>query len=60
MGLTKDLDERASMACFFFNWVLQNMMVPGHVEQWMIIMDFEGVSIGEIPVKSLKNLISTL
>jgi hypothetical protein len=37
-----------------FNWVIQNMMVPGKVETWVIIQDFKDVNSSQIPMKMLK------
>ena len=58
--LDKDLEGRARVAYAFFDWILANMMVPGHVESWIMIMDFDGVSLGEIPIKQLKNFTAAM
>lgn len=48
------------IACYFFDWVVQNFMVSGHIESWLVIMDFKDVGITQLPVKSLKGFVKSL
>ena len=59
-ALSSDLEHRAACAYFFFSWIIENMFVPGHVESWLMIMDFDQVNLGEIPVKQLRNFVGSL
>lgn len=36
------------------------MFVPGHVEQWFTILDFDGVGLRDLPVNSLKGFTSSM
>jgi hypothetical protein len=35
-------------------------MVPGHVENWMIVIDMKDVALTQLPVTSLKGFIKSL
>lgn len=45
---------------FIFNWVQQNMLVPGHVEQFLIIVDLKDVGVLDIPIRKLKPFVRIL
>ena len=36
------------------------MLVPGHIENWIVIIDFKDVGVTEIPVKQLKSMVTAL
>jgi len=42
---------------FYFWWIYKNMMQPGHVENWFILLDLEGVGITNIPLNKLKTFV---
>lgn len=60
MDLAPTLEQRAECSYVFFEWVLNNMMVPGKIETWFLIMDFEGISLGEVPIKELKGFVGNM
>ena len=35
-------------------------MAPGHVEQWMVIMDFNSIGVTQMPISSLKGLVDVI
>ena len=59
-SISPQLEERAKCAWLFFEWVLNNMMVPGHIESWFIIMDFDGIGLTQLPVGELKGMVGSL
>jgi hypothetical protein len=59
-NISPQLEERAKCAWLFFEWVLNNMMVPGHIESWFIIMDFDGIGLTQLPVSELKGMVGSL
>ena len=54
--LIEDVDEMLNHIFFFNEWVINNLLVPGHVESWMTIIDFADVSLSDFPVKRLQEL----
>ena len=47
----KSVEELEDIACFYFKWVVDNLMVPGHIEGWLVIIDMKDVGITQLPVK---------
>lgn len=41
----KLVDNLQDATMYFFDWIINNMLIPGHVEQWTCIMDFKDVGI---------------
>ena len=39
------LEDKLAETCFISDWVINNMMVPGHIESWLVIMDFKDVGV---------------
>ena len=37
-----------------FDWMMKNLLVPGRIETWIIILDLEDVSLASIPMEKLK------
>ena len=60
MNLGITLEEQARCAYFFFDYIVQNLMCPGHVENWFILMDFKDVGVTELPVNQLKNFVAAM
>lgn len=56
----KTVAELEDIACFYFKWIVDNMMVPGHIEGWLVIIDMKDVGITQLPVKQLKGFIKSL
>lgn len=59
-GCKESREHKVECAFFFFDWVVRELMVPGHIESWMVILDFKGVDLKAIPVKDLKSFVSAL
>jgi hypothetical protein len=51
-----DMEALLRLSYFVFNWVIQNMIVLGKVETWVIIQDLKDVGASQIPVKMLKKM----
>lgn len=45
---------------FLLEWVVENMLRPGKVETWDILMDLADVPLKEIPMKPLKTMMKSL
>lgn len=52
-----NLDEMIITIDLVNNYLIEKAMVPGRVEAYQTIVDMEGVSLTEIPVSSLKDII---
>ena len=42
------------VAAFIFDWMMKNMLVPGRIETWIIMLDLEDCSLSNIPMDKLK------
>ena len=49
-----ELEDFALVATFIFDWMIKNMLVPGRIETWIIILDLEDVSLTDVPMDKLK------
>ena len=58
--LIDNLEEMLNHIFFFNEWMVNNLLVPGKIENWMTIMDFGDVNLSDIPVKKLKELTSLM
>lgn len=56
----KTEEEWNTRASVFFNWVVENMMVPGHIEAWILMLDVGKLGVTEIPIKLLQKFIRNL
>jgi len=52
--------ELAQFAYFFFDQVVTSMMVPGHIENWFVIIDFKGLGVTDLPINELKGFVAAL
>ena len=48
------------MAWFYFDWIIKNYLLPGHVENWILIVDMAGVGITQLPVSKLKGFLKAM
>lgn len=48
------------MIAFILDFVIENMLLPGHVENWVVISDFEKNGFGELGFGSLKQVMGIL
>ena len=37
----------------WFDWVVKNLMIPGKIEAWVLIIDVGNLGVTEIPIKLL-------
>ena len=42
------------MVIIYTNWVIENMLVPGHIENFILIIDCSDLSQSELPISKLK------
>lgn len=45
---------------YMLQWIIENMMVPGKIESWILIQDFTDVAIYEIPGAKIKAMSAIL
>lgn len=55
-----DLDVSEEIAILYFDWMVKNMMVPGHVESALIVFDCSNLAITEIPLRQLRPLFTVM
>ena len=51
-----DISNLLKMDYIIFNWLIDNLLIPGKVETWVTIQDMNNVYAKEIPVKKIKAL----
>ncbi len=54
-----DADEVINASAFLFQYIVNNMLIPGQIENWVMILNFEGTSPLNLP-DAVKKLIKTL
>ena len=52
-------DEVIKASAFLFQYIVNNMLIPGQIENWIMILNFEGTSPLNLP-DTVKKLIKTL
>ena len=63
MNLKKFIDANVELAdleviaCFYFDYIINNYLLPGYVENWILIIDMKDVGITQLPVSKLKGFI---
>jgi len=62
MSIVNDLDVDIQEACYI-NWfmcfyLIENLMVRGKVENWILVMDLNGLSLSKLPTKTLKQIMT--
>jgi hypothetical protein len=55
-----DMDEMINSLIFLLEYVLQNLLIPGQVENWIIICDVSNINVTSIPkeFKMIMNILS--
>lgn len=48
------------LAVFTVNWGINNLMVPGRVENWAILVDVGNISTYKIPVKQVSQVLKSM
>ena len=54
------VEELNDVLTFYFDWMLNYLLVPGHIESWLVILDLNGVGFSNIPMGRLKVFIKTV
>jgi hypothetical protein len=55
-----DLDLMVHLSTYMIQFMITRTLIPGRVENWIIIMDMKDVGLTEIPKKLLKALAAPL
>lgn len=53
-------EDYCNLICFLLEYTVKNLMVPGHVENWIIITDLNKQSLHRLPMNELKSIIRIL
>ena len=54
------VNEYRALICFLLEFMTKTMMIPGQVENWVVITDLCRTSLFDLPVSELKSLIKLL
>jgi len=57
---TFDVDQMIDGLTYFFEYVIDNFLLPGQVENWVFITDLNGMGMSSIPYGPIKKLLSFL
>lgn len=55
-----DIDLMIEALTFFFGYMIENLLLPGQVENWIFITDLKGMGISSIPFDPIKKLLGFL
>ena len=42
---------------FFCDWVVKKLLIPGRVENWIMIIDLHNIGVASLPVKKVKGVV---
>ncbi|KAL4441557.1 hypothetical protein ABPG74_021489 [Tetrahymena malaccensis] len=45
---------------YFFEFILSNMMLPGQIENWVVILDLGNIGLSSLPINGLKQIMGYL
>lgn len=48
------------LLCYLLEFTVKNLMLPGHIENWIIITDLNNQSLHNLPMSDIKTIIKTL
>ena len=54
------IEEYCDLVCFHLEYMIQNMLMPGQVENWIVITDLCSLGISSLPKSELKKIIKVL
>ena len=57
---THTIEDYCNLLCFTLEFAVSCLMLPGHIENWIIITDLCGQSLHSLPLSQLKTIIKTL
>ena len=57
--LAKDISVEliTEAGSFFFDFIVRKLLLPGQVENWIMIIDLDDLGITKIPVKKIGGII---
>ena len=50
------LDEYIAASVYGFEYIINNMFLPGQVENWIFIHDLNGMGVTDLPINSIKKV----
>jgi hypothetical protein len=54
------IEDYTNLLCYILEFAVVQLMLPGHIENWIILTDLNGQSLTSLPITQLKAIISTL
>lgn len=45
---------------FYFEYILENFLLPGQIENWVVIMDLYNMGLWSLPINNLKTIMGYL
>ena len=57
---THSVDSYSSLLCFLLEFAIQKFMLPGQIENWIVITDLCNKGISELPKSDMKRIIKVL
>lgn len=52
--------DYCNLLCFLLEFAIQKLLLPGQVENWIVITDLNNKGLSDLPISSLKNIIKVL
>ena len=53
-------DSYCYLLCFLLEFAIQKLMIPGQIENWIVITDLNNQGLTNLPLAELKRIIKTL
>jgi CRAL/TRIO domain len=61
LDLKKHTTESYSyLLCFLLEYAVQKLMIPGQIENWVVITDLNGVGLTKLPISEIRSIIKVL
>ena len=57
---TYNAQDYSLLLCYILEYCIKNLMIPGHIENWIIITDLNNKSLSSLPISELKSIIKIL
>jgi len=55
--LNPETDVLLATTAFFCDWVVKKLLVPGRVENWIMIIDLNEIGVASLPAKKVKAIV---
>ncbi|OMJ72001.1 hypothetical protein SteCoe_29678 [Stentor coeruleus] len=52
--------DYCNLLCFLLEFAIQKLLLPGQIENWIVITDLNNKGLSDLPISSLKNIIKVL